>query len=781
MSSSRLLTVHMIVWIVLFVSGVGLPAAMASTVVVSGTVREQGSGEAVVGATIALHRDSLVPGRKAERGTYTNRYGFYSLKGASVGRYAVVVTAVGYTPTVTAVVISDTTTTVRLDVDLASRAIASRAVVVEAERGERALDRISTVTVSPAFIKEMPSFGGEVDVFRVLQLLPGVKASSELTAGLYVRGGSPDQNLILLDGVTVYNPSHLGGFLSAFHADALRDIKLVKGAFPAEYGGRLSSVLDMTMKEGNAERIKGNGHISMIASGISIDGPIDPQTTFMISGRRFYADILVGLFTSPTEEMPTYYFYDLNVKINRKLGDRDRLYVSGYFGRDVLASEPSESNSIDVGWGNATANIRWTRLLSDDLFLSTSAIYTDYDFGVDLRERRGVNNTFRFTTDSRIRDYTLRSELQWAAATDHAVKAGIDVTHHAFTSGVSGSAALGGPVNTARLEAIDAALFVQDEWTITDAWRANLGGRLYWFQQGGWVRFEPRVSLAHDVTPTTALTASFAVAHQFLHLITRNDVSLPTDVWFPSTQNIQPSRSVQGVLGMQTQLDDDGAWRFTAEAYYKHMDNLYEYRDDAEFTLGVPLESQFTAGQGRAYGVELFLQKQAGAFTGWLGYTLAWTDRLFADLNNGRRFPPRYDRRHDVSLTLQYRLGESWRFGATWQYGTGQAYTMPAGQYLTSPHNVPWSSPNAADLFTDRNGFRLAAFHKLDLQFLHEYTWFGLPFELSLNVYNAYNRRNPFALYTDYSFDDATGEYRKVIKQLTLFPIIPTVGLRFSF
>jgi hypothetical protein len=671
---------------------------------------------------------------------------------------------------------------ITLDIRMEPRGVRKQEVVVTAERSSTALERQSVITIAPSFIKEMPAIGGEVDVFRVLQLLPGVKSASELSAGLYIRGGSPDQNLVLLDGVTVYNPSHLGGFLSSFHADALRDVKLMKGAFPAEYGGRLSSVIDITMKEGNAERIKGSGSVSLIASGLQIDGPIDSTTTFMVSGRRFYLDLLIGLATlgmDNNEFIPQYYFYDLNMKLNKRLGQNDRLFLSGYFGRDVLTSGSDTTGAFDIGWGNSTANLRWAHIINPEMFTSTSLIYTDYIFGTELSSRDfQTGREASFGVRSRIRDLTFRSELQWSAAADHLVKTGVDVTRHNFLSSVGGSLI---EIDTSFIRAgdiisVDAALYAQDEWTITDALRANLGGRLYWFQQGGWVRFEPRASMSYDLTETSSLTGSFAVAHQFLHLIVRNDVSLPTDVWFPSTSKIEPSRSVQGVLGYQTTLDEN-AWRFTAETYYKTMENLYEYRDDAEFTLGVPLESQFTSGSGRAYGLELFLQRQLGDLTGWIGYTLAWTERTFPQLNGGKTFTPRYDRRHDVSIALQYRIGKTWRLGATWQYATGAAYTVPSAQYVTG--NPEWG--NTQDFFTERNAFRIAPFHKMDVNLINEFTMFDLPWEFSINVYNVYNRRNPFALYTTMERDNESGDYVKKFKQVTLFPIIPTLGLRFSF
>lgn len=752
---------------------------------INGVVRERGSAEVVIGATVALHRDSLRAGGRPERGTYSNRYGYYALKGLREGRYTIVVTAIGYSPWMKAITIGDTTTSLTIDVEMTSADVAGHEIVVQAEREGSALERIGTISISPDFISNMPSFGGEVDVFRALQLLPGVKASTELSSGLYVRGGSPDQNLILLDGVVVYNPSHLGGFLSSFHADALRDIKLIKGAFPAEYGGRLSSVLDLTMKEGNAERIKGSAHISMIAAGATVDGPITEDVTFMVSGRRFYADIFAPLFVTDTLPAPSYYFYDLNAKLNWKINERDRIYASAYFGRDVLAASPDKGDEIKVDWGNATANLRWTHLISPGLFASSSFIYTDYIFGTGLIDtRRSTGITYNFNTDSRIRDIMLRTELQWTAEADHLVKAGVEATHHrfianAYTDRVQNLERIG---RTGTVEALDAAAFIQDEWTITDALSANIGGRLYWFQTGNYLRLEPRVSLAWTVSPTTTLTASAAMAHQFLHLIIRNDIALPTDLWFPSTPSILPGRSIQAILGLQQQLFD-GDVLFTAEGYIKDMQNLYEYKENAQFTLGLPLESQFTRGKGIAYGVEMFLNKRVGKFTGWIGYTLAWTTRTFAELNGGRPFYPRYDRRHDISVVGNYKLNETWSFGATWTYGTGQAYTVPVAWYPTNTLNPEWTygRGDVGQLYTERNGYRIAPFHKLDLQATYSYEWFGLPFQLSLNIYNIYNRRNPFALYADEVYNTSTGQFENVIKQLTLFPIIPTLGLRCTF
>lgn len=760
---------------------------------VYGVVTESGTGEMVVGATVSFFRDSIVPGKAAERGAYTNRYGHYSVRGLTRGTYTMVVSNVGYKPYVHTIHhgenVRDTNGThnsvnnvdIRIDVRLELSDINSAEVVVTAERDRPAIERISTVTLTPDFIKDMPSLGGEADVFRVLQLLPGVQSASEISSGLYIRGGSPDQNLILLDGVVVYNPTHLGGFLSSFYADALRDVKLIKGVLPAEYGGRLAAVVDITMKEGNVEAVHGSGHISLISAGITADGPVDSTMTFMVSGRRFYGDLIASAFVPP-DEMPTYYFYDLNLKLNKRFGKDDRLFVSGYFGRDVLGSPVSDFDSFDVYWGNSTANIRWTHILNPEIFISTSVIYTDYNFGFDARETDYIDatttNTTRFASSSRIRDVAVKSELEWFLADDHLVKSGIDVTHHRFGSGATGEIDedLNKFINTTTIDALDVSFFAQDEWKIRENLKTNLGGRLYYFNQGNWLRLEPRISIAYEFVSNHTVTTSFAVAHQFLHLVSRNDLALPTDVWFPSTSNVLPSRSEQAVIGYQTTFND-GMFLFTVESYYKSMSNLIEYKDDVQFTLGVPLENQFTSGSGEAYGIEFFLNKRIGDFTGWVGYTLAWSTRTFAELNNGKTFFPRYDRRHDISVTFQYRLFEDLRFSATWVYATGQAYTVPAGQYMYDPL---WNG-STRDFYTGRNAWRLASFHKLDVSLTHELTLFGLQSELILSIYNVYNRLNPFALYTENRYNPNTGASERVIKQLTLFPIIPSLGLRFKF
>lgn len=751
---------------------------------ISGIVTEQGSGEAVIGATVALYADSTA-GSKPLRGAISNKFGFYSITDVKPGTYFLTVRSIGFSLYRREVTIDESP--IRLDIRMESRDVHSKEIVVQAEREAGRTGTISSVELKPQFVQQMPSLGGEPDIFRTLQLLPGVKSGSEISSGLYVRGGSPDQNLILLDGVIVYNPLHLFGFLSAFNSDAVRDIKLVKGAFPAEYGGRLSSVIDMTMREGNKEKVSGSVGINLINSRLTVEGPIGEDASFMLSGRRMYLDLVLLAAANP-DEVPRYYFYDLNGKLNYKLSESDHLYLSGYFGNDILSAPPTDQDNFSIGWGNSTGNLRWMHIVSPTLFTNFSAIFTDFTFSSLLEEKTESGTTRSgFKSVSGIRDITLRGEAQYFAGEDHIIKTGVEVTNHRFRADATAEISQFGSIDRdpTILTSLDAALYAQDEWRITDQLSSNIGARLYYFEGGNNLRIEPRLALAYSLTDAVTLKGAFSVGNQFLHLISRNDITLPTDVWFPSTSTIEPSEALQGVLGVETYLSDR-EYLLSVEGYYKKMYNLLEYKDTASFSLDVPLETSFTSGDGEAYGVELFLNKQIGALTGWIGYTLAWTRRTFPELNDGKPFYPRYDRRHDVSLVLTYRIGESWELGASWVYGTGQAYTVATGQYAFQPPEDNYYQNGDFHLdYSERNGYRIPAFHKLDLNFMHSFSWFGLPWQLSLNVYNAYNRRNVFAQYATHEFviDPNTGllTNKIVLKRVTLFPVIPTVGLSFKF
>ncbi len=603
-----------------------------------------------------------------------------------------------------------------------------------------------------------------------------MQQASELSSGLYIRGGSPDQNLVLLDDVIVYNPTHLAGFLSSFNSDALRDVKLIKGAFPAEYGGRLSSVIDLTMKEGTKEKLSGAGAISLISSKLTLEGPINENSSFMVSGRRMYLDLIQALATSSDEEMPEYYFYDLNAKVNYKISEKDRLFASGYFARDVFGFDDNYED-FEIFWGNRTGNLRWMHIFNPKLFSNFSLIYTNYEFQTNLSDRGDSENNYNSL--SQIADIMLRGNIEYFLNNNHTIKAGAEITNHNFEvrASMNFSEADFDFVNTGNLNTLDMAFYVQDEWKI-GKFRNNFGARAYYFQEGDYFDIEPRLSSVYKYNDNLSFKASFDIAHQYVHLVTRNDINLPTDLWFPSTAEIKPQKSMQGVIGIEKTFLN-GEYLLSVEGYYKNMENLIEFKDDATFNFGMPTTEQFTFGTGRAYGMEVFFNRRIGNLTGWVGYTLAWTDRKFPELNDGKRFSPRYDRRHDISIAATYNISDGWEVGAAWVFGTGQAFTVPDGSYYMTDATDFVSRQKYH--YSDRNGFRLPPYHRLDLNLMRKFDWFGLPFEFSINIYNLYNRKNPFTWYIGEDVNSQTGDYEKNVTQVTLFPIIPTFGLRFEF
>ncbi|MCU0426389.1 MAG: TonB-dependent receptor [Candidatus Kapabacteria bacterium] len=771
----------------------------------SGTVREAESNEAVIGVSVFLTRDTAakaqgnVPASAIVRGARTNKVGFFSLPDVPEGSYFLVVRGVGYATLVRRVQIPQDRS---LPITLSRQSTKLGQVTVRATGDLReAVQTISRVDIQAETIARLPSFGGQKDVFRALQLLPGVQTASELSSGLYVRGGSPDQNLTLLDGALIYNPTHLAGFFSTFNADAIQDIRLYKGAFPAEYGGRLSSVIDLTMREGTAKRVKGNVTFSTIIAEANVEGPIvSSNATFMLSGRRMILDWLVEAQKALTDNipqdapLPLYYFYDVNAKLSYKLSDNDRIFLSLYNGRDNLGFDASGLN-LGLGWGNLSGNLRWAHVVSPSLFTNFSLIYTKYDYGTSLTAPLG-RSRLRFSTVSEIEDWTAKAEAQWTPTADHSLKAGFELIRHAFRNTVGtriepAAVGIGTSETDGRLTSLEAGLFAQDEWQVTERLLVNLGFRASWFQAGARWNIEPRLSAGYALTDDVRLTASFSVVNQYLHLLSRNDISLPSDIWLPATDEILPARALQYTLGAEMPLFD-GELKFSAEAYYKTMQNLYEYRDGTLLnTLNLSrLSEQLTSGVGEGYGVELLLERKSGALTGWLGYTLSWAQRTFPELNGGRAFSPRYDRRHNIALALSYVLDDQWEFGATWTFVSGQPITLPAGQAnipdITGTSlqgsQVSLQAPSPTYYFAERNGSRMTPFHKLDISATIRTVILFFPGEYYISIYNVYNNMNPFAwIISTETVPNAPGVAKPVVQQLTIFPILPTVGMRIRF
>ncbi|RPI70207.1 MAG: hypothetical protein EHM47_12520 [Ignavibacteriales bacterium] len=626
--------------------------------------------------------------------------------------------------------------------------------------------------------------GGESDIFRALQLLPGVTAATEISTGLYVRGGSPDQNLTLIDGVVVYNPSHLGGFASTFNSDVLRNIKLIKGGFPAEYGGRLSSILDITMREGTKEKFKGSANINSISSRITLEGPFDTASTFILSGRVMYLDKILPV-SDEFNSIPRYDFFDFNGKVNYVLSEKDKIFISGFYSKDNIIEAPSSRDvGFNISWRNATANLTWTNFSSSTSFSNTSLMYTNYFFSTIIRDKMPVQQPLDFLTTSEIHDFLLRREMQFFLSDDHTLKGGGEVVYHIFSTTTNDyyiKELEYKPIYGTDINGAEVSVYLQDEWTLSSDLRSNFGGRFYYFRNADLLTVEPRVSLTYYLLDRFVLRSAFGITHQALHLLSRNDIYLPTDVWYPSSEKIKPARSIQGAVGFEV-TSADRTFLFSAEGYYKDLKNLYEYLQNSDFSFGVDIEDNLTRGRGEAYGFEFFLNKRIGNFSGWVGYTLAYTKRYFNLLNQGNPYYPRYDRRHDISIVLGYDVSSSLNFGATWTYGTGQAFSLPLNQFQIGTFTNPQG--NSGSIFIENSGrdaFRLPPFHKLDLSCRYKIFISDKALELNLNVYNVYNRFNVFSKYIGYKIDEETGERIPILKQFTLFPFLPTVGVTFEF
>ena len=759
----------------------------------SGYIKDAQTGEDLIGAS-AFVRDS------SGRGAVTNVYGFYSLT-LPPGSYTIAFSYVGYESQVVTV---DLSADQRMNIQLAQKALLEE-VVITAERKDENIQStdMGTVSLSIEQIKSIPVLFGETDILKTLQLLPGVGGAGEGNSGFYVRGGGPDQNLILLDEAVVYNTGHLFGFFSVFNGDAIKNTTLVKGGMPAQYGGRLSSVVDVQMKDGNNQEFHGEGGIGLIASRLTLEGPIvKDKASFMVSGRRTYIDVLLQPFINGTNlEGNAYYFYDLNTKLNYRFSDKDRLYLSGYFGRDVFNFSSSDGDfNIEVPWGNTTGTLRWNHLFSDRMFMNTSVIYNDYNFEV-----KSAFDQFDFKLFSGVRDWNLKSDVDYYLSSNHTLKFGTNYIYHAFTpysaQGSSGDVAFGTD-SLNRKYAHEAAIYVQDEFNVGALWRFNVGIRGSYFAHTGPLNevlydettrlpldtvyrgpgdiiadywgIEPRANARYIIDEKSSLKMGISYTTQYIHLVANSVSTLPTDLWVPSSAVVEPQRGIQYSLGYFRNFKEN-AWETSIEVYYKYLQNQIEYTDSYVPALGEDIEQQFTFGKGRSYGAEFFIKKALGKFNGWIGYTLSRTERQFDDLNTGPNwFPTRFDRTHDLEIVAIYDASERLSFSGTFVYATGQATTIPESFYtLEGDLHI---------LYGDRNGYRLAPYHRMDISA----TWKNKPgkkFESSwnLSVYNVYSRLNPYFVYTDFNGDLTTGDLTVDAVQVSIFPILPSITWNFNF
>lgn len=780
-------------------------------VTVSGYVRETGSREPLIGANV------YTPG--ASIGTTTNAYGFYSLSLSAHDSLPIVVSLVGYTSFSSTVSLRGSTIlNVLLSPGQALSQVEIKAGRTTSKVSESA--RMSQIEIPISQLKKVPAFLGEKDVLKVLQLMPGVQKGSEGQTGMYVRGGGPDQNLIILDDAVVYNANHLFGFFSVFNGDALKSAELTKGGFPARYGGRLSSVIELNMKDGNREKLHGEGGIGLIASRLVLEGPLtrNKKGSFLVSGRRTYLDLLTAPLVAIRTNNQTkvgYYFYDLNAKINYDLGASNKLYLSGFTGRDRFnTNDRTERTNIGLNWGNATGTLRWNHLFNQKLFSNLSVIASSYTLRISSDQKSLLNDAdlFYLRYNSAIRDISLKYDLEYYPAPQHALRMGVQTTYHHFTpSAVVLKNSMATPVEQAAddVDALESGAYLEDTWRPSHRWHVNGGLRLSHFlhkkavyQAIGPIRFEPRLSAAYTLKPDLSVKASYALMNQYVHLLSNTGVGLPTDLWVPSTDRINPQQSRQVAVGLAQDFARPGL-TLTLEGYYKTMNNIINYKEGASFLLlddpatgaRVRWEDNVTAGRGWSYGAELLLQKKTGRFSGWIGYTLSWTKWQFADLNGGRWYYPRYDRRHDFSLVGICELSKRVTMSGTWVYGTGNALTVPLGQYNTYqpgggfPYDATGNlfrelfQPNRSveDYGTQKNSFRAEAYHRFDIGIQlhkqkkhHERTW-------EFSLYNAYNRRNPFFYQLESIKGKTNQPSRTALVRYSVFPLVPACSYSFTF
>lgn len=773
-----------------------LLAGLTAQTTISGYITDEDTGEPLLAATVL----DVVSGS----GVVSNTYGFYSLTlpGDSARlRFSYI----GAQNVEKPILLKGED--IKLDIALPP-SVLLETVEVTADKGERIeqSSQMSRTEVPVEQIKRMPALLGEVDVLKALQLLPGVQSGGEGTSGLYVRGGSPDQNLVLLDGVPVYNVSHLLGIFSVFNADALRNVTLTKGGFPARYGGRLSSVLEINMKEGNMNEWHGEGSIGLISSKLTLSGPLKKEkTSLLLSGRRTYADLVFGPLVKKAAEKENIglklklFFYDLNAKLQHKINEKHRLFLSFYGGADVFQNEIKEDGSVSGGgidWGNTISALRWNWQINPKLFLNTTATYSRYNINIEALAKER-DQQFKALYRSGIYDLGAKMNFDYIPNPNHYIRFGGGVTNHTYKPGAVSlkleTEETGGNLDTliGSLSDYSNEMYVYAEDDITlGALKVNAGLHLSGFavDKKFYSSLQPRLGLRYLLNNDLSIKASFSTMQQYINLLTSESLSLPTDLWVPSTGKVKPQSSWQAALGIAKTLNNE--YEISAEAYYKKMKNLVSYKEGASFLLGLEdgWESKVTQGDGEAYGLEIFAQKKRGRLTGWIGYTLSWNWRQFDELNSGRRFPFRYDRRHDLSIVANYDLSDRVWLSGAFVYGTGNAVSLPTFAYnTTNPAidnvNNRFGAYQPVESGVEKNSFRMSNYHRMDLSisFRKEKKWGTRTWVIG--AYNAYWHRNPYYLEVR-ERNQCNGQdcsTRREVREISILPIIPSVSYQFKF
>jgi len=760
-----------------------ITSAQAQRYTISGFVQEAGSLEPLLGVNI------YIP--ELGSGTSTNVYGFYSITLPVQDTLTLVFSYVGYQAKEARVPINKD---YELMIQLEPSGVFGE-VKVEAKKEVTATEhaQMSKIEIPVYAIKALPALFGEKDALKVIQLMPGVQSGSEGQSGLYVRGGGPDQNLIILDDATVYNAYHLFGFFSLFNGDAIRSIELTKGGFPARYGGRLSSVIDINMKEGNKEAFHGEAGIGLISSRLTLEGPIQKgKSSFLFSARRTYVDVLIKPLTLSQGFNAGYFFYDMTGKVNFDLNKKNKLYLSAYTGRDKFYYKEKFEETrteADMHWGNFTSTLRWNHLIDKKTFSNASLIYSQYNLNIGLKESYSGGD-FALNFNSGIQDIGFKYDIDYMPSIRHTIKTGFISTFHTFTPNAVVINESGGQFNYSKVQkykTLESGIYVQDDIKITSSWRALVGLRVSHFVAEGKqiARPEPRISTSYMLNKKTSFKASYAEMNQYIHLLSNTGVGLPTDLWVPATKRIKPQRSRQIAAGFSRDIKKPEL-TVSLEGYYKRSFDVVAYKEGASFLqiddpfsgTEVSWENNVTTGKAESYGVELLVEKKLGKFTGWVGYTLAWVWLDFNDLNNGKRFHPRYDRRHDISVVGIYEISDHITLSGTWVYGTGNAISLPLGSYnMHGVHDVNNLNQGIVQgsYYGEKNTFRMAAYHRFDisLQLHKQKKYFERTWEIS--VYNLYNQKNPYFYYVQQQ------STRNVLKQVTLFPMIPSISYSIKF
>ncbi|MBI2280350.1 MAG: TonB-dependent receptor [Bacteroidetes bacterium] len=761
----------------------------------SGNIKDASDGEDLVGVTILVKE---LPGV----GTVANLYGFYSIT-LPKGKYTIQYKYLGYK---TIAFVADLSKNIKNNIQLVSGSTDLNVVEIIAEKENQNIrsNEMSVEKISIKDVSSIPVLFGENDVMKVLQLLPGVKSAGEGSSGFFVRGGNSDQNLILLDEAPVYNASHLLGFFSVFNPDAIKDLTLYKGGIPAQFAGRLSSVVDIKMKEGNSKKFKAIGGVGILSSRLTLEGPIvKDKSSFIISGRRTYFDMFLKLSNNEDIKNTILYFYDLNLKANYQFSDKNRLFISGYFGRDNFGF----ANRFNFNYGNATATVRWNHLYNDKLFSNTSFIYSYYNYKIDIIAAG-------FSINSQIQDFTLKQDVDFFWNGNNKLKFGASAIHHTFYPGEISST--GESVGDSKIEnryGIESGLYVSNEQKFNESWSATYGVRYSNFTQIGPGEFytyntqgkatdttvykennvvvtyhgiEPRLSLNYVLNESTSIKTSYNRMYQYLHLLSNSSGGNPTDTWLSSSNNVKPEIADQVALGYFKNFKNN-TYEFSVETYYKAMQNTIDYRTGAEITLNPKVEGELLYGKGRAYGLEFYLKRKKGVFTGWISYTLARTEVQYDKINKGAWYPAKQDRTHDLSFVAMYDISERLKISSTFVFYTGNAVTFPTGKYVIDGQTI--------NLYSDRNGSRFPNYHRLDLGLTLE----GKNYKMVTNpetglkekkdrrihsswnfsIYNVYARENPYS----YSFRE--NEENPIITeavQLSLFKYpLPAITYNFNF